>query len=146
MSNANQDLSDADLREELIDFVVDMMAQRFLKGQMKRALRKICGAKKISQSVYETLFREARELLNERYKRTRTERLQESYDFYEKIIRDDTVEEKVRIKAQERLDSLGGFDARFKQHDNEDPEDIAAKIRAATLEADSLSVEEEAKP
>lgn len=118
-----------DLREELLEFAVDLLSRRLQDGKVARALASCFPKGEHDRDMILAIIEEAKKRLDASEDPEETKK--KSIAFYLSVIRDDSVKMSDRIAAQARVDALMGVD---KQVTVGGPEDVAARIRE-TLEA-----------
>lgn len=117
--------------EQLVELVSDMMARRFHKGTIKAAVKLLIEKAKLEwdHRKYEGIANDARELMRMAAGETRETAREKAIAFYENVLRDEGVDARTKIAAQERLDKLLGLESK---HDKDDDADATAKrIREA---------------
>lgn len=117
---------------EIVDFVCDLLAQRFHKGQIKKKIREEL-AKDISLPALERLITTAKKRIRERYKIDAGEYRGYLVAELERLLRAKTPT-KYRIKVIHELAELLGL-----RHiaDTETPQEYAAKVCEAIKAADA---------
>lgn len=117
--------------EQLVELVSDMMARRFHKGTIKEAVKLLVekAGLRWDHRQYEAVANDARELMRMAAGETRETAREKAIAFYENVLRDEGVDARTKIAAQERLDKLLGLESK---HDKDDDADATAKrIREA---------------
>lgn len=120
-----------DAYEPIVELIADMMARRFHKGSIKAAVRVLLEKVNIpwDHRKYEEMANEARELMRMAAGETRETAREKSIAFYENVLRDEGVDARTKIAAQERLDKMLGLESK---HDRDEDADATAKrIREA---------------
>lgn len=101
--------------DDLIDLAEQALAQRLLKGDVKRLIRarfiQSNPGKTICPRTLESIITAARKRLVELTGRTREDRINDSMLFYESMVRNSGAPVRDRIRAQESIDRLLGLNA-----------------------------------
>ncbi len=140
-------LAHPDVVEDTIEWIASLVAGRMPKSRIKNCIRAAVFPEskkedpKLPPSIVEALISEARVFLNTRSSEDMAIQFQRSIAFYEEMISDEDVQPKDRLKAQERLDSLFGFDAKFNKS-GDTPERKAEAVMAALASMDEDDIDE----
>lgn len=115
----------------LVDVICSMLAKRWWKSQIAAAVYPLLEKAGYGRNhrVLTSLITKAKERFRESAGKSRDEARQEAIQFYEDVIRDEQVDARTKIMAQERLDKLLGLEPK---HDrDQDADQMASEIRKA---------------
>lgn len=113
--------------DEVIEFVMDLLAKGMRKGEIKNAIREALEPNPPHHRTIETVITEAKRRIRENTGRSKDEHLSEGLEFYRSLLRSDHVSPSAKINARTRIDQLLGLGPTFK--DDDDPEERARKAR-----------------
>jgi DNA polymerase III gamma/tau subunit len=119
-----------EFHDGIVDICASMLAKRWWKSQIFAALRPVLEKQGLKSDNYTLtcIMTKAKEQIREAAGKSKLDAKAEAVSFYEEIIRDESVDANVKIKAQERLDHILGIESK---HDKVDPDETARKVREA---------------
>lgn len=126
--------------DELIEEVAECLARRYKIHKIRSHLADVLGGP-IKETALKTLVSRARQRLESRSTKPRSEHLALSIEFLEGMLADDDLSPIVKLKTLEQLNAMLGVGAKWTQQER-DPGAEAAKIRSAIDEmSNSFSVD-----
>lgn len=129
-----------DQKEAIIELLMDGLATRMFKSQLKKLVRQCLKGTAwgdLSHVAIEKMITEAKRRLRDEVGISREEGRASSIALYESIIRDPDADRALKIRAQERIDKVLGLE--YQGAAGDDPDDIASQIRAALCEQNELT-------
>jgi len=121
--------------DELIDLVCDMLARRWAKSKIKKAVRShavkldlIQDEEDVSAQILEQLVARARDTLTNRITQVKSEAFGRSIAFYESMIASTVSTPRDKIRAQERLDKLLALEPQFQAPGGDDLDALRASL------------------
>lgn len=127
-----------DVRDDVVDLLVDAISQKWHKSQMKTAIRECFKGSEFadpSTATIERLISEARAELRNRLGVDRGDEKLNAIAVYEAVIRDPNATHGERIKAQERIDKILGLE---NKGGADDADDRAKAIRDELAKLDGM--------
>lgn len=127
---------------EDVELVSEMLGRRWTKGMIASAVYEMAGRAtktkvgtryfhRCSQQQINDIINDARKLMMERLQIEHPFQRALALEFYEGIIRSPTTAPHEKLRAQERIDSVLGLDAKFDLSKTDSADAIAAKLREA---------------